>query len=292
VVSSRKQVVVALKGGLGNQLFQYAAGRALAYRLDCKLIIDLDWYIGESREYGQYVLSKFNIEENIRQKPKYFPSKLRSLMNKIRYSKYNLEPFVEKDVTYDKNFELINEPRYIDGYWQSEKYFAPIRSILLKEFTLKEKMPDYCQAILNEISNTESVCVHIRRGDYESDQEVASIHGLCSLNYYYKCANEIAKTITSPSFFVFSDDPNWVKQNLNLNFNTIFVDINNHPHNPHYDLSLMMACKYFIIANSTYSWWGAWLSSYKLKKVYAPINWFALNKFNSIDLIPTDWIRR
>ena len=288
----KDKIIVGTSGGLGNQMFQYAAGLSLSNKLGIPLKLDISWHNGKvSRKYLLNNLNISNVECSFSRK-NYFLELYQQYKKRFSKKFMGVPIFRERFFHFSKDFNAINSPVFLHGYWQSEKYFAPIRSILLKEFTLKEKMPDYCQAILNEISNTESVCVHIRRGDYESDQEVASIHGLCSLNYYYKCANEIAKTITSPSFFVFSDDPNWVKQNLNLNFNTIFVDINNHPHNPHYDLSLMMACKYFIIANSTYSWWGAWLSSYKLKKVYAPINWFALNKFNSIDLIPTDWIRR
>lgn len=151
----------------------------------------------------------------------------------------------------------------------------------------KEELSNTNKKISEMISSINSISIHIRRGDYASSERLQVIYGLCPLNYYYTAINSISKAVKNPHFFVFSDDIGWAKQNLKITHPVKFIIGNK----ALVDLCLMSQCKHHIIANSSFSWWGAWLSTNKNKIVYAPKQWFKKTKLIPHDLIPESWIR-
>ena len=180
---------------------------------------------------------------------------------------------------------------YLDGYWQSEKYFKGAVEAIRRELIVQKELEGKNLEIAGMIKEVaQPVSIHIRRGDYVSDKKTNQVHGLCSLDYYESAINRLTETFSSPHFFVFSDDQNWVKENLKLNLPATYVDHNDAATNFE-DLRLMSLCKHNIIANSSFSWWGAWLNADSEKVVIAPSKWFADNNMNSQDVCPEVWVR-
>lgn len=286
-------VTVRLTGGLGNQMFQYAAGRAVALRNNVPLDLDLSWF-GTDPE-RQYALAPFRPEAVIKIPPTK-RGRLRILSHRIgrimrpfmgygRHSVYH-----ETSFSYDPSIENLKTPIIMDGYFQSERYFLHLRPIILKEFTLSSRASRQAEAMMLKIRGTDAICVHIRRGDYVTNALANAYHGTCSLEYYDKGVREVAKGLSNPHCFVFSDDPRWVQENFCPAVPMTLVDIHG-PVEAHEDLRLMSACQNFVIANSSLSWWGAWLGECGRKKVVAPRKWFAKSDIDTSDLIPADWIR-
>lgn len=207
-----------------------------------------------------------------------------------RFSPYihGLRVFREKKFSFNEEFNTIRTPVYLEGYWQSQKYFMNIRHILLSELILKEPLPLKCKHIFEKISNSNSVCVHIRRGDYVSNINASKLHTICNLDYYIQAMVYISQEIENPNFFIFSDDLEWVRSSFSFDYEMYFVDINT-TLEPHLDIQLMSACNNFIIANSTLSWWAAWIAKYDKKIVIAPENWFLTKERDLNDLLPIEW---
>ena len=291
-------VIVRLIGGLGNQLFQYAAARNLAIYHDTELKLDNTLF--DTYKLHKYSLDKFNIQnrfasvdeiENVTRISiakkiirKIFP--FIEQTNKLKYPVFredNIGPF---------NPSILDTPKnvYLEGYWQSEKYFLNTQDIIRQEFSLSVDLSAQSQAIAEEISNTQAVSIHIRRGDYVLDVNTNERHGTCDLSYYHNCIKDIRKKITSPHFFVFSDDPDWAIRNLKIDLPVTYVTHNDALKN-HEDLCLMSICDHNIIANSSFSWWGAWLNNNQNKLVYTPSRWLNDTSFNIQDLIPIQWIK-
>jgi Glycosyl transferase family 11 len=181
---------------------------------------------------------------------------------------------------------------YLDGFWQSEKYFVDIQDILRREFTLKNPQTAIFEQIASIIDERNSVSLHIRRGDIANNPETNLLHGTCSLEYYERAIGYIAKRIELPHFFIFSDDPDWVKENLKLSFPSTNVSCGELL--PDYEeLHLMSRCQNHIIANSSFSWWAAWLNPTPDKCVIAPKKWFGTLEYDhdTKDIIPTSWVR-
>jgi hypothetical protein len=176
------------------------------------------------------------------------------------------------------------------GYWQSPHYFCDVAVQVRQEIGTYGKFTDACVEILEKIKATDAICIHVRRGDYVTNKEASSFHGLCSNEYYKNGVNRVTQGLQAPHGFVFTDDPAWVRENLSIGIEFTLVDINS-VDEPHLDLWLMSACKHFVIANSSLSWWGAWLSTSPNKKVIAPVRWFADSTIDTTDLIPADWSR-
>jgi hypothetical protein len=176
---------------------------------------------------------------------------------------------------------------YLDGYFQNEKYFNEIRNILTKEFSLKEQLSGHYKEISHRISGCHSVSIHIRRGDYVSNTITNNYHGICDLNYYNRAMSLMAERITEPHFFIFSDDIGWAKENLKSTWPITFVSGGKNFE----DLFLMSQCKHNIIANSSFSWWGAWLNKNFEKIVIGPVKWFNAPKINAEFSLPEKWIR-
>jgi len=291
-----QHVITRLNGGLGNQLFQYAAGRALAERLGVPLKIDLS----EFKTYAlrRFELNKFNINAEIAT-----AEEVRGVVvNPSRFQRYASRAAIamglvfnnialrEIKFNYDDVFEKIRHPLYLNGYWQSERYFKPAEKTLRRELRLVDALDPACAKVLAEIQQSAAVSLHIRRGDYVSNPSAAAVHGVCPLEYYYSAIKHMAAHVPAPSFFVFSDDPQWAKDNLEISYPARFVEANG-PDRAEEDLWLMKSCRHHILANSSFSWWGAWLNGDRDKVIIAPRNWFRDKKINTQDLIPEQWCR-
>jgi hypothetical protein len=288
-------IIVKLKGGLGNQLFQYAVGRHLAEIHKTKLKMDISLF--ETYELHAYSIWPFNIQENFASLDEVRAVAPREQGIAERMIRRVLHRPLKTCSTYvqEKHFhfdpDILNLPNgvYLDGYWQSERYFASIAETLRQEFTVKTPIEGKEKEIAEKISQTESVSLHIRRGTYTLHPH-SDVHGTCSVDYYIRGASHLTQTVRNPHFFIFSDDPEWTRENLNLPYSTTFVE-HNRADKDYEDLRLMSLCKHHIIANSTFSWWGAWLCSYPSKLIVAPRKWFNHAKNNTNDLIPKEWIK-
>lgn len=290
-------VIVKLRGGLGNQMFQYAAGRQLAILHQTTLKLDISIYrCGGLRSYD---LEAFRIEGKLAKDEEV--ARIRAGRNLVtRFASWLGLPrgesqggpvFRETGVK-PFNPSIAETPGdvYLDGYWQSEKYFADISDVIRREFTVRSPLVATNLRIAEMISNTQSVSIHVRRGDYVSNPATARVHGVCSLDYYRRCMALIAERIGRPHFYVFSDDPDWVMENLRSDHPCTCVTHNDASHG-HEDLRLMTMCEHNIIANSSFSWWGAWLNVNPDKLVFAPQEWFRDRSIDTRDLLPVDWIR-
>jgi hypothetical protein len=281
-------IAVNIYGGLGNQMFQYAFGKSLAIAKDEDLFIDSSPF--DNYKLRNFQLNKFNVhykqsafnKTSIYHINNKYKSHMLKLLNK--HLKLFCGIFFEKkDWVFDRSVFQSKSFMYV-GYWQSYKYFEKIREVILSEFTLKEGLGQVNLEILNRIKTSNSVSLHIRRGDYVMSKKSIA----CPIEYYKKAIDIIHRTIENPKFFIFSDDLKWVKSNSNLKlFDCEYIDVNHD--NPERDLELMKACQNNIIANSTFSWWGAWLNQNKDKKVIAPKIWMNLKPISK-DLVPSNWI--
>jgi len=294
-------VIVRLIGGLGNQMFQYAAGRSLALRHGTTLKLDISGF--EQYPLRRYSLGCFNICEEfatpeevarLKSPPR---SRLVRLVRRAWRKLTGPTPYYRQPVFYesmlhsfDPNIWKTPKHVYLDGYWQSEKYFKDIEQLIRDEFTIRIDQDSHSRKIAAMIAATNSVSIHVRRGDYVSNPVTNRVHGVCELEYYMKCVHYIEDKVESPDFFVFSDDPDWVVENLRLPFPMTFVT-HNGGGREYEDLRLMSLCKHHIIANSSFSWWGAWLNANSGKVVLAPWQWFNDRARDTRDLLPDSWIK-
>ena len=290
MTEQRKHVVIGLSGGLGNQLFQYAAGRSLAIRLGAPLILDLSWFGGQQER--QFALAPFRIKAVQSCQCSWLPPWGQALISRVsrRWSPriMGVPVWREPHFHYSTQFAELSGPVFLDGYWQSERYFREIRSQLLKEFALRAPLPPACAKLLEEIGGCDAICVHVRRGDYLSNPVAAKVHGVCPAEYYQLGVEELSASLACPHCFVFSDDAEWVRASLAFPCPMTVVDVNG-PAEAHFDLTLMSACRHFVIANSSLSWWGAWLSQAADKRVIAPSRWFLTSDKDARDLLPPTW---
>lgn len=298
--SEGRKVVVQFKGGLGNQLFQYALGRHLALRLEAELIFDcslLENRVAISNfTFRSFDLANFTVigrvatSKDIPLYPK--DVSLRSLFAHIWQTLKLLGKgfkYVREDRFQFNSavFNRISSKIYVSGYWQSYHYFDAIASILKNEIRLQGPVPKAVYDMQNEIISTTSVGLHIRRGDFLH----VSLHQAINADYLPKAIAYISQIIKKPYFFIFSDDIIWCRSNIKLNFPVVFVDEHLSGPNGIYHFHLMTQCKHFITANSTFSWWAAWLSDQCSDKiVITPNHWFSDSR-SIEDLIPPGWIR-
>lgn len=286
-------IIVKFIGGLGNQLFQYAVAKKLALHHNVEVLFDITPF--ESYKLHKYSLEYFNIDKKFATKNDidfFFPKKKPLIKRIIRKIKRTiLNPKIIKDTWETENFiKKTSKYTYLDGYWQSENYFSDIKNVLLKDFQITKKLEGKNLEIANKIKSVNSVSLHIRRADYVTNKETLNIHGVCDLNYYKSAINVIKNKMEKPVLFVFSDDIKWAKENLKTTLEIIYVEHNNADTN-YEDLRLMSLCKHNIIANSSFSWWGAWLNQNPNKIVIAPKNWFATNERNYNDVVPKRWMK-
>jgi len=287
-------IIVKLSGGLGNQLFQYALGRHLAIVNNTLLKLDVTAFA--TYKLHKYSLGAFNIKEHVADKDEILSLTTRKkepfdwFLQLFHKKKLPARTYVKEKTFYEFEPEIlrIGDNAYLDGYWQSEKYFTDIAEMLRQECSVKNPQTGKDAQIAARIKNCDSVSLHIRRGDYVADPKTQESFGVFGLEYYLKAVQEIKKRVGRPTFFVFTDDPQWGKENLSLDAETVFVDHNNADKN-YEDLRLMSQCRHHIIANSSFSWWGAWLNADPNKIVFAPMRW--VNNRRCRDIIPQEWNR-
>lgn len=269
--TSCPDATVLIMGGLGNQMFQWAFGYAMQRKTKKKVAYDLSWF------------------ERVKDKNFSGAKRVPELQN----FRITLETAVCKDYknTLEKR-ENIYEPslftkrgkRQYSGYFQCEKYFKKYRKEILEKLRLKNSLNEENLIMLEKIKSSNSVSVHIRRGDY---LKLYNVYSRCTIEYYQRAMKYIASKVENPHFFIFSDDIKWVVKYLKIDYPYTIVDINSSD-DAVFDLELMKNCKHNIIANSTFSWWGAWLNENPEKIVIAPKEWFVKEK---TDILPKKWIR-
>ncbi len=289
-------IVTTLKGGLGNQMFQYASARRLALRHKTKLFMDLSWFYEASQvdTHRFYELDCFKLDQKFKKRPSFVVAEPDPSL-KVRAYKYTkglvkprLQPYIEKTHQFDKAVLDLPNNVYLDGYWQNEKYFIDIRDRLLEDFDFKQSPSRKNQLLIEQIGNSNAVSLHVRRGDYAADKATNAFHGLVELDYYQKAIELMSKKLKQPHFFVFSDEPAWCKKNLKLGFPTTYVSGNKSGFE---DMRLMTHCAHHITANSSFSWWGAWLNPKADKIVIAPKRWFNDPSMGKAEIVPESWIK-
>ncbi len=294
-------IVIKLMGGLGNQMFQYALGKKLAKQHQTNLGLELSFYKkGASRRAlkNSWLLLKGLFTKDglrkalmeIKQDKRQYDLKYFLLDDRVKkLNKTNL-PIVKETKEFCFNPELLNsgDDLAYDGYFNTSKYFEDIADLIRADFKLKEIYRSTLPPeLIEKIKASQSVSVHIRRGDYARLDAVKKFHGLCDLDYYERAAKLIQTKLTNPIFFIFSDDINWCKNNLHLKAEMIFMAEREN----YQDLYLMSLCWHNIIANSTFSWWGAWLNDNPNKIVIAPKRWLVNPQIETTDLLPDNWLK-
>ena len=270
-----------MNGGLGNQLFQYATARSLSLDKNSDFLMNLSFYDKEyvkNLAHVDFKLNHFNVDFNKQIEE--------DDINKYDNVQKIVEPLSSQNFSEFIDFSKYAGNIHLIGFWQNEKYFKHNQEIIKKELQVITPPNKKNQKFLDEISESNAICLHFRRGDYLDPIYMANF-GMCTEDYYKNAINFITKKVKNPIFFTFSDDMEWVENNIDLNFPTVPVNING-VEDAYEELRLMMACKHFIIANSSFSWWGAWLSNNPHKYVIAPTPWF--NTFTKQGVLCPDWI--
>jgi hypothetical protein len=291
-------ILVKLAGGLGNQLFQYATGRRLAIKTGAELKLDLSVY--PDRTGRIYKLADFNIKASVATPwdlKKMRPGVAIKAFSRI-FPALDTRTVKEKDFGFDENILSLADGKYLIGYWQSEKYFSArggsasggkdIENIIRSELTLKDGLGGQARLIEQKILSTDAISIHIRRSDYLTEK-ISEVFAPIGLDYYARAAQKISASVRDPHFFIFSDDIDWSKANLKLTFPVTFVSGQGMKDCD--ELILMSLCKHNIIANSSFSWWGAWLNANPDKIVIAPKDWFINKDIKLDDLLPSAWQR-
>jgi len=288
-------IIVRLMGGLGNQLFQYAAGKSLAEHHNTELKLDINTYLED--DLRSYELKHFAVSAKIASS-----QEINDLLHKNRLPGfrriaarteaakpyYRRSKYDEPHFHYDRNFFEALKNVYLRGYWQSECYFRNISAIIRREYQVIHPLKDRNAELAEMLQNSNSVSIHVRRGDYVTDEKTHRFHGISRQRYYLRCIEWIENKVNNPVFFVFSDDIPWTKAHLKTSPSLVFAD-HNTPGTACEDLRLMSLAKHHIIANSSFSWWSAWLCQNPGKIVVAPRQWFNASTHDTKDLIPRGW---
>lgn len=289
-------IIVKLMGGLGNQMFQYAAGRRLAHSLGVDLKLDISGF--EKDPLRNYALGALNIVEHFASTEEVLSltSEKRNVITRLA-RRLLPSSFItpathikERHRNFDQRILSLPDNIYLDGYWQSEKYFLDVADIIRKEFTVKFQQTGKDFELAKEIASCESVSIHVRRGDYVSSPSANRILGVLDSDYYKRATEQLSEMLKEPQFIVFSDEPQLVRDYLKLPF-PIKVVVHNGQEKCYEDMRLMCQCRHHIIGNSSFSWWGAWINPRKDKRVFAPKYWRVDKSDETTDLIPKLWTR-
>ena len=282
------RVFVQLQGGLGNQLFQYAAGRGVAIRNGSELLLDIRGY-GTNR-HRQYSLDHFGIKARIASVSELPPPYTSRLRYKV-WKRFGRHPrYVrERGLALDTDVLTLGPECYLHGYFPSEGYFADVADQLRSELAFNDAPDSQGREMLNRIAGENAVALHVRRGDYLTAGP--KTFPVLAQSYYSMAVAYISEWVHRPVIHVFSDCPDWVHGNLHFDYPTVIHDHNQEKDRCHEDLRLMSACRHNITANSTFSWWGAWLNPNPDKIVIAPKTWFGERVPPVPDLVPSTWHR-
>lgn len=289
-------VTVLLSGGLGNQMFQYAAAKALAKRLDTHLFFDLYNLTKKTKMTARsYELDIFNIDVSCKSTIKgKILIKGRPFIQKHRVAFQHLGFLTDTyALLYEPVFRSIKGNITMSGYFQSERYFENIRAEIQNDFEFKVQLDDKNKDIANQIINTQSVAIHIRRGDYITDKNANQNFAVCDAEYYRNAISYIKEKIPQPSFYIFSEDMEWAKNNIDFgDYPSSYINWNKGK-DSYRDMQLMSLCRHNVIANSSFSWWAAWLNKNVDKIVVAPSIWFKDEDKNKLldDFYPSRWTK-
>jgi len=296
-------ILVKLSGGLGNQMFQYAAARRLAAAHDTVLKIDTSRLLNSNpldtpRDYslGCFTISAemaSRSESDLCEKLRRNASSpfFRMLQQCGLYrTAADLRYVRQKGPGFDSTILELPDNVCLEGFWQSEKYFLDIRALLKREFTLRNSLEVEKLQLAEKIRACTAVSLHIRRGDYLTNPHAARHHGICDMDYYFRAVQFIRENFLTPHLFIFSDDPRWTEANMHFDLPATYVSGSDAAGDGG-ELTLMSMCRHHIIANSSFSWWGAWLCENQEKTVIAPDRWFTDPSRNSLDIIPEGWLR-
>lgn len=288
-------IISNIIGGLGNQMFQYALGRSRSLALGTSLglhVSDLAHYGShQGFELGRVFNCDFRLvsEQDVRALLGWRGHRLsRRMLMQHSFAAFRGRRFVvEPDFDYWPGIANVTGNCYLAGHWQSEKYFRDIEAHIRSDFTFRAPLADRNIEWASRMESSTAVSLHVRRGDYAANPKTLAVHGLCSPDYYRSAVELVASRVESPEFFIFSDDLPWVKEHLSIAHPCHYID-NNQGGDSFNDMRLMSLCRHHIIANSSFSWWGAWLNPRADKIVIAPRQWFANGRVVK-DLIPEGW---
>lgn len=289
-------VRILLSGGLGNQLFQYAFGRYYAFFYKTGFALDLSKFSIDSK-----LITKRNYELDFFDNPCLLVTSspvpryhfIFSNLFLANYFKINYF-YREKSTKFDNNIFRYGPNIIADGYWQSFKYFQAISRLIISDIDTHKPLSKLSKETLDLILSYEgAVSIHVRRGDFIENSAAFNFHGVLPLAYYNDLISKISNLINCPYFFIFSDDPSWCRENLKLNSSNVTFVTHNLGNDSWQDLILMSYCRHHIIANSSFSWWGAWLADQRFgenRLVFAPKKWFLASEFSPEDRFPKHWM--
>jgi hypothetical protein len=281
-------IVVELLGRMGNQMFQYATARAAALRCGAKVIFDPR---SLHRLNHPYDMGHFDIKARVGGSKELCPTKDRWLKRLAWRTLSKIEGrFIrERHNRFDPRVLTAKPATELRGYWQSEKYFADFADQIRQDFAITVPPTAANADMMRRIEGSLSVSVHVRRGDYVTSDKARGIYAVCGMDYYSRAAQHMLEALgEDPVFYVFSDDPEWARSNLELPGEMIVVDING-AETAYEDLRLMASCRHNIIANSTFSWWGAWLNPSTDKIVVGPKTWYLHPSLSNEYITPNNW---
>lgn len=289
-------IIARIDGGLGNQMFQYAYGRYLAARHQTQLYLDTSSYAG-GPQHG-YLLHHLRIQadEITEAERKRIPQRYLSTGGRLApwrrwvqaLAGGSLRRYKERPFGFRPQHLTAADNSYLVGYWQSEKFFPGLRGVLLDELSLRQPLSAASQAVAQQMQSPHSLALHVRRGDYVTQSAAQQLYVQHSIDYYRQAVESFAASVGTAELFVFSNDIAWCRDNLQMPYTTHYVDHNN-CQTAHEDLALMSLAAGCAIANSTFSWWAAWLNQRADKRVYAPSQWFHPGTLDSSSVLCSDW---
>jgi len=299
--------VVKMEGGLGNQMFQYALGRALSLERGGPLYVDPSPLFDPTpRKAGRFpydISTVFNINPQwvfpakIAEKVRipYFAMRFQRdyprILGMLGYWTYYHER-EERQFTRDPHVFEIKGNIYLEGWWQTENYFKSHEDVIRRDFTFRGVLEGKKAALSREISSVPSVCLNVRRGDRVQFSHLNHLNDVVSADYYRKAVSIVKqKAGRDIKIYIFSDEIDWCRKNFTFDVPHVFVDYEYAGTRFMDYLHLMSMCKYFIIPNSTFAWWGAWLSTYPNKMVIIPDRWNGDFAVDARDIAPLSWVR-
>lgn len=288
-------IVSHMNGGLGNQMFQYSVARSISLSRREPLELDSSSYQKHKMHQGFELFDVFDLPAKLAQKESVNSllswrsnRVVRKILKRPVASRFRGKHFIiEPHFHYWGGIHNVPSNCYLEGYWQSENYFMDFEKEIRKDFEFKKLPLGQNSLVSEQIQAVNSVSLHVRRGDYISNIKASAMHSVCSLAYYQSAIEYVVEKLEQPTFFIFSDDIEWVKNNLRIDFPCHYIG-HNQGKESYNDMRLMSLCRHNIIANSSFSWWGAWLNANQDKIVVAPEKWFEKST-NIQNLIPNGW---
>lgn len=302
---AERKIVARVSGGLGNQLFIYAAARRMAIERGAKLYMDHLSAFQTDKFGAIYQLHHFAVKSELAPEKYCFKTSLARKKRELLKGLSDLLPLSRKFIVKEVDFipqgstqnpdfkQPLRNLLRLEGYWQAVRYFQPYEKEIREDFRIISPLNAQSQAILADIEKSEAVCLHIRqrRGALHAPGVAApkSVSQL-GFDYYERAVEHIASRVKNPVFYCFGDDPDWLPPRWKFPYPVIFVSHNKEQESAYEDLALMTACKHFVVGNSTFSWWAAWLADNPEKIIIAPKSEGALSWASEPDVNPHEWV--